>query len=212
MLLFVVVKRIKTSLSALVSKFKLRIILAAPVKEGFAVELAFAFEALKVRSADVPKVGVELQLVVVPKFPDVAPVQVCARAQGTTTTAPAARASKTAIRIRRREANAGLEFIEGGRNGVRRAGMRTVKRLKERTAEIPSPPAEQACKRRKRLLNDRGTGNHIWGNEWGVLGEGCFTCIHKKPTEQRSQEVYCNFFKRGIGQNEQNWKNFFEKG
>ena len=100
----------------MVSKFKLRIILAAPVKEGFAVELALAFEALKVRSADVPKVGVELQLVVVPKFPDVAPVQVCARAQGTTTTAPAARASKTAIRIRRKEENVGLEFIGGGMN------------------------------------------------------------------------------------------------
>jgi len=152
-LLFVVVKRIKTSLSALVSKFKLRIILAAPVKEGFAVELAFAFEALKVRSADVPKVGVELQLVVVPKFPDVAPVQVCARAGGTRA-APAASASKTGIRIRRRKGDGGLEFIGGDRNGVKGAGMKAVNRLNERTAEIPSPPAEQACKRRKRLLND----------------------------------------------------------
>ena len=160
-LLFVVVKRIKTSLSALVSKFKLRIILAAPVKEGLAVELALAFEALKVRSADVPKVGVEFQLVVVPKFPDVAPVQVCARAQGART-APAARASDTAIRIRRREANAGLEFIGRDRNGVKGAGMRAVKRSNERTAEIPSPPAERLSEARDEATDGCGREKFHW--------------------------------------------------
>jgi hypothetical protein len=97
----------------LASKVKLRIILLAPVKAGLEVELAFAFEALNMRSADVPKVGAEFQFVEVPKFPEVVPVQVdCANTVGEKT--PAASASKSAIRIRTREGDEGLEFMAGG--------------------------------------------------------------------------------------------------
>jgi hypothetical protein len=73
-----VARRIKISLSASASKVKLLIVFSAPVKAGAADEVAFALAALKVRSALVPKVTLELQLVFVPKFPEVAPVQVWA--------------------------------------------------------------------------------------------------------------------------------------
>jgi hypothetical protein len=54
-----------------------RIVRAAPKKEGDAVvELALA--ALKISSVVLVKLGVEFQLVDVPKFPEVVPVQVWA--------------------------------------------------------------------------------------------------------------------------------------
>ena len=70
------VKRIVTLPSARSLKFKLRMILAAPKKEG----LVLVFELPKVMSAEVPKVGVVLptQLVLVDQFPLVVPFQVCA--------------------------------------------------------------------------------------------------------------------------------------
>jgi hypothetical protein len=73
-------------------KVKLLIVLFPPVKAGVADELAFAVAALKVRSAVVPKVTLELQLVFVPKFPELAPVQVWAWSE----TAWRLRARKTA--------------------------------------------------------------------------------------------------------------------
>lgn len=108
------------------------------------------------RSVVASKAGAELQFVEVPKFPDVAPVQVdCARAQGRRAT-PAANASNTAIRIRRTEVNRGLEFMAGGMNGVEGTGMKAVSPKNGRTAkpEIPSSRAELVCKRRKRHVND----------------------------------------------------------
>ena len=76
---------------------------------------AFEYEALMKLPVNVEVFGVPPdQLSVNVKLPvELPPVQlpdVCARAS-VTNAAPAARASDTAIRIRRREANAGLEFI-----------------------------------------------------------------------------------------------------
>ena len=81
-------------------------------------------------------------------------------------------------------------------NGVEGAGMKAVTPKSGRTAkpEIPSPRAERVCKRRKKLLNDRGTKNHIWGMSGEILGGRYFSNIQKKPTWQRCQEVYCKFF------------------
>jgi hypothetical protein len=145
------------------SKVKLRIVLDAPVKAGLAVELALAFEALKTISVLLPKVTVLLQFVEVPKLPEVAPVQVCARAGGTRT-APAASASKTAMRTRRTEVNGGLEFIWGGMNGRqirKRKRASTPEKLGiPRRTKIPSPPAEQVAKRRNRRAFDGEMGNH----------------------------------------------------
>jgi hypothetical protein len=54
-----------------------RIVRAAPKNEGDAV-VEFALAASKIRSVVLLKPGVELQFVDVPKFPDMAPVQVWA--------------------------------------------------------------------------------------------------------------------------------------
>jgi hypothetical protein len=111
-----------------------------------------------------------------------------ARAQGARTP-PAASASNTGIRIRRTEVNRGLEFMAGGMNGVEGAGMK-----KPRSQKSPPPRAERVCKRRKRLLNDRGTKNHIWGMSGEILSGRYFSYIQRKPTRRRSQQVYCKFF------------------
>jgi hypothetical protein len=72
-----VAKRIFKFVSASTPKVIERIVRTAPKKEGNAVvELALA--ALKMRSVVLVKLGAELQLVEIPKFPEVAPVQVCA--------------------------------------------------------------------------------------------------------------------------------------
>jgi len=74
-------------------------------------------------------------------------------------------------------------------NGVEGAGMK-----KPRSQKSPPPRAERVCKRRKRLLNDRGTKNHIWGMSGEILSGRYFSYIQRKPTRRRSQEVYCKFF------------------
>ena len=65
------------SVSALAPKVIERIVRAAPKKEGDAV-VEFALAASKMRSVVLVKLGVEFQFVDVPKFPEVAPVQVWA--------------------------------------------------------------------------------------------------------------------------------------
>lgn len=86
------------------------------VRFGLAVPLAARKEARS--EALVPGPEPFDQLVPLPHVVSLLDVHVafCARAS-VTTTAPAASASNTAKRIRRREANAGLEFIGGGSNG-----------------------------------------------------------------------------------------------
>jgi hypothetical protein len=73
-------------------------ILFAPRNASVLVELALAIEALKARSVDVLKAGVDLQFVEAPKFPEVVPCQVFARA-GSVHRANAARAKKTVQKI-----------------------------------------------------------------------------------------------------------------
>ena len=70
----------------------------APVKAGVLVEVALAFEELKVRSVVLPEVTFAVQLELVLKLPPPAPVHVCARA-GSVNRANAARAKKTVQKI-----------------------------------------------------------------------------------------------------------------
>lgn len=77
---------------------------------------------------------------------------------------PAASASNTAIRIRRKEKTGGLEFIWGGMNGRqirkrKRASTPQKPKIPRRT-KIPSPPAEQVAKRRNRRAFDGEMRNH----------------------------------------------------
>jgi hypothetical protein len=111
-------------------------------------------------------VEVGFQFVVTDKLLEVVPVQlpdVCARAGGTRT-ALAASASKTAMRTRRREENAGLEFIWGGMNGRqirKRKRASTPEKLGiPRRTKIPSSRAEQVAKRRNRRIFDGGRRKH----------------------------------------------------
>ena len=71
----VVANKIIKSVSASAPNVIERIFLAAPKNEGNAV-VEFALAASNIRSAVLLNVGAVSQLVVTPKFPEVAPVQV----------------------------------------------------------------------------------------------------------------------------------------
>lgn len=92
----------------------------------------------------------------------------------------AASASKTAIRIRRKDENGGLEFIGGGMNGgpirKRKRASTPQKRQIPRHTKIPSPPAEREYKRRKRRTENGGMGSHtivLHGGKGGLKKRYC---------------------------------------
>ena len=106
----------------------------------------------------------QLVPVVQPVFPALFFQLCCAARASVTTTTPAASASKTAIRIRRKDENGGLEFIGRGMNGgpirKRKRASTPQKRQIPRHTKIPSPPAEREYKRRKRRVENGGMGSH----------------------------------------------------